>query len=81
MSELHTYAPNTMDVVLRSIWEGQVDDIGQPGDVDSPSRNISADEEAYIPLLECLAAAMSSKQSVMLQEDMCISFPAICEGS
>lgn len=58
-----------MDVVLGSIWEGQIDDVGQPSDVDSSSCNIGADEEAYVPLLECLAAAKPGEQSVLLQED------------
>ena len=52
-----TDASHTMDVVLGPVWEGHVDDVGQPADVNASGCDICADEETHVPLLEGLPSA------------------------
>ena len=45
------HTPDTMDIVLLLIREGDVDYEGDTSDVDSPCCYVCADEEPHLPLL------------------------------
>lgn len=48
------HAPDTVDVVLAHVRQGDVDDVGQLLDVDAPGGHVRADEEAHGAVLEGL---------------------------
>lgn len=51
-----TDAADTVDVVLCPVGQREIDDIGQPTDVNAASCHIRADQETHLPLLERLQA-------------------------
>ena len=53
---LLTDAADAVDVVLCTVGEREVDDKGQPTDVNAARCHIRADQEAHLPLLERLQA-------------------------
>lgn len=49
-----TNTPDSVNVVLRSVREGHIDDVGQAGDVDPPGSRIGANQKADLAILERL---------------------------